>query len=277
MFVLLSCVALAVPLNENFELFVGQSVTLNEEDKEIEFLLEDISQSQTQPEVLPQGMEETINNNAPDYIAKFTVFYENEEYEIAPWLNNNLPRNFGQYKVNFLSFDGSETGTFRIEKLVYDIDELFQNFNSGNYHQGLIEVYFQPGITLQEAVEVVESLDLEIVKDSSCPLRSASYNPQTGGESVDTSSCDDEDLYHWSSTSFTEGSFAKVNVPVGQEKHFAEELINNDEVIFVKPSANVVHPDIASINEEEPIIINDESTEEIGFFQRLANWFKNLF
>ena len=272
-FVLLSSIALAVPLNENFELSIGQSVTLNDEGKEIKFLLKEISPPIGQPE---------IGEAEEDYIAKFTVFYGNEKYEIGPWLNKDLPRNFGQYKVNFFSLDGSETGTFRIEKLVYDVNEIFENFNPENYNQGVLEVYFQPGVSLEEAIEVVDLLGLEIVMDSSCPGGTVSYNVATGEEThTPGPECDEEDLYHWSTTSLTKGSFAEVSVPVGQEKHFAEEFMNNNKVIFAQPSAKAF-AETASISKEkeepEPMIIKDNvGTEEVGFFQKLINWFKNLF
>jgi hypothetical protein len=271
MFVLLSSIALAVSLEEEFQLSTGESVTLIDGNKEIKFLLKDISSPTGQPE---------IGDIQEDYIAKFTVFYANEKYEIGPWLNKDLPRNFGQYKANFISFDGSETGTFRIEKLVYDVDEIFQDFNYENYNQGVIEVYFQPDIILEEAVEVVESLGLEIVMSSSCPGGTVSYNIATGEETVTPGpECDEEDLYHWSTTSLTKGIYVEVSVPVGQEKHFAEEFMNNDEVIFAQTSAKAI-PETASISKEkeEPIVIKDDTrTKEIGFFQKLINWFKNLF
>jgi len=57
-------------------------------------------------------------------------------------------------------------------------------------------------------------------------------------------------------------------------------LMNNDEVIFAKPSADVVHPDIASISKEndDPTVIKDDMVmKEVGFFQKLVNWVKNLF
>jgi len=270
-FVLFSSIALAVSLDEEFELYVGESVTLIDEDKEIKFQLKEISPPMGQPE---------IGEIEEDYIAKFTIFYANEKYEIGPWLNKDLPRNFGQYKVNFISFDGSETGTFRIEKLVYDVDEIFQDFNSENYNQGVIEVYFQPEITLEGAVEVVESLGLEMVMSSSCPGGTVSYNVATGEETVTPGpECDEEDLYPWSTTSLTKGSFAEISVPIGQEKHFTEEFMNNDKVIFAQPSAKAI-PETISISKEkeEPIVIKDDiGTEEIGFFQKLINWFKNLF
>lgn len=175
-----------------------------------------------------------------------------------------------QSAQNMLTLYLQGIGIFRIEKIAYDKEDFLKKFDNSDYKEGELEVYFQPWISLSEAIGIVESLGMKIVKDASCPGDMVSYNSQTGEETVTPGhGCEEEDLYHWSTTSATSGSFAEVGVPVGQEKEYAKRFLDIDEVLFAQP-----------VPKEIPLMESTEKSTQLkekNLFQKIIMWFKKLF
>ncbi len=165
--------------------------------------------------------------------------------------------------------------------LVEDEDEklerMLKAFDKLNYQKGVIIVAFTQNTTKEVAINILNKYNLSLTQTEVCMSVTntssigATNNPSTGGPGTGGDDPSTGGPGTGGETCWTEDGWddfmkwAKVIVPEGEEKEYAEMLIKEEKIIWVSPSPIITTSRASNINELKEIIKErrEELKEEI--------------
>ncbi len=117
--------------------------------------------------------------------------------------------------------------TYATETQEQRLERMLRAFDHGNYQEGVIDVSFAEEITKEQAIEIIQKNGANIISSRLCSTPEIS-NPGDRAKYRGVQECTDDG---WNDRL----KLARVQVPKGQEKYYAQQMIRSEGVRWIEP------------------------------------------